>query len=102
MKLCYTNLEVEKNVVLRKHKSNYEAQLTLSTSAKDEPTWWIENVDKAFNPISHGNPTINLEPMPKGWGAYLDGDTTQGLWSVLEIKKTQTVQFVKHFISKLI
>ena len=49
-KLHYRNLEIETNVALRKRKGNYEAQLTLSSSAKDELTWWIENVDKAFNP----------------------------------------------------
>jgi len=85
-KLHYRNLEIEKNLALRKHKGNYEAQLTLSTSAKDELTWWIENVDKVFNPISRGNPVIELrtDASKKGWGVYLDGDTTQGLWSVSE------------------
>ena len=73
-------------MALRKHKGNYEAQLTLSSSAKDELTWWIENVDNAFNPISHGNPAIELrtDASKKGWGAYLEGDTTQCLWSVSE------------------
>ena len=37
-KLHYRKLEIEKNVALRKHKGNYEAQLTLSPSAKDELT----------------------------------------------------------------
>ena len=43
-------------------------------------------MDKAFNPISHGNPTNELrtDASKKGWGAYLKGDTTQGLWSVSE------------------
>ena len=69
-KLHYRNLEIEKNKALRKHKGNYEAQLTLSSSAKDELTWWIENVDKAFNPISHGNHIrpLNLELMPQKMG----------------------------------
>ena len=58
--LNYRNLEIEKNLALRKHKSHYEAQLTLSSSAKDELFWWLENVDKAFNPISHGNPVLEL------------------------------------------
>ena len=38
-KLHYRTLEIEKNMALRKHKGNYEAQLTLSSSAKDELTW---------------------------------------------------------------
>ena len=84
-KLHYRNLEIEKNMALRKHKGNYEAQLTLSSSAKDELTWWIENVDKALNPISHGNPTIEFRTdASKKGGMYIDGDTTQGLWSVSE------------------
>ena len=73
-------------MALRKHKGNYEAQLTLSSSAKGELSWWIENIDKAFNPISHGNPVLKLrtDASKKGWGVYLDGETTQGLWSVSE------------------
>ena len=59
-KLHHRNLEIEKNLALRKHKGNYEAQLALSSTAKDELTWWIETVDKAFNLISHGNPVIDL------------------------------------------
>ena len=84
----YRNLEIEKNLALREHKGNYKARVTLSSSAKDELTWWIENVEKAFNPISHGDPVIELrtDPSKKGWGVYLDGDTTTTLydWSVSE------------------
>ena len=73
-KLHYKNLEIEKNLALRKHKGNHETQLTLSSPAKDECTWRTENVDKVFNPISPGNPVIELRS--KVWGMYLD--TTQG------------------------
>jgi len=54
-------------------------------SAKDELIW-TENVNKVFNPISHGNPVIELRTnaSKKGWGMCLDGDTTQALWSVSE------------------
>ena len=73
-------------MALRKHKGNNVAEVTLSSSKKDELSWWIGNVDKAFNPISHGNPVLELrtDASKKGWGMYLDGDTTQGLWSVSE------------------
>ena len=45
---------------IRKHKGNYEAFISLSPSAKEKRAWWIENVDMAFNPISHGNPDIEI------------------------------------------
>lgn len=37
---------------------------------------------KVFNPISPGNPVIELRS--KVWGMYLDSSTTQGLKSVSE------------------
>ena len=60
--LHYRNLEIEKNLALRKHKGDYEVQQTLTSSAKGELSWWIENVDKAFNLVSHGNPVLELRP----------------------------------------
>ena len=85
-KLHYRNLEIEKNIALRENKGDYEALISLSPSAKEDLAWWIENVDKDFNPISHGNPVteIRTDASKKGWGAYLEGDTTQGLWSTRE------------------
>jgi len=75
------NLEIEKNLALRECKGNYEARLSLSTRTKEELTWWIGNVGKAFNPISHGISVIEIrtDASKRGWGAYLDGDTTQGM-----------------------
>jgi len=38
-------------------------------------------VDNAFNPISQANLVIELRTgaSKKGWGVYLDGDTTEGM-----------------------
>lgn len=84
----YRKLEIEKNVALKEQclKGNYEALISLSPSVKEDLAWWIENVGKAFNPISHGNPVIETrtDASKKGWGAYFDGDTTQGSWSGTE------------------
>lgn len=43
-------------------------------------------MDTAFNPISHGNPVIEVrtDTSKKGWGMYLVSDTAQGLWSSAE------------------
>ena len=84
----YRKLEIEKNVALKEQclKGNYEALISLYPSVKEDLAWWIENVDKAFNPISYGNPVIETrtDASKKGWGAYFDGDTTQGSWSGTE------------------
>ena len=93
--LHYRNLEIEKNLALRKHKGHYEAQLTLSSSAKDELSWWLENVDKAFNPISHGYPVLELRinaskkggaciwmvTLPKAYGLFQKASCTSMSWN---------------------
>ena len=87
-KFHYRKLEIEDNVALKEQclKGNYEALPSLFPSVKEDLAWWIENVDKAFNPISHGNPVIETrtDASKKGWGAYFDGDITQGSWSGTE------------------
>ena len=87
-KLHYRKLEIEDNVALKEQclKGNYEALISLSPSVKEDLAWWIEIVDKAFNPISHGNPVIETrtDASKKGWGVYFDGDITQGSWSGTE------------------
>ena len=56
-------------MALRKHKGNYEAQLTLSSCAKVDLIWWIENVDKAFKIQFHmALRPLNLELMPQKRG----------------------------------
>jgi len=63
--------------------------------------WWIGNVDKALNLVSHRNPAIEIrtDASKKRWGAYLGGDTTQGLWSSAESQlhinglELKTIQF---------
>ena len=68
-KLHYRNLEIEKNIALRENKGDYEALRSLSPSAKEDLAWWIESIDKVFNPISHGNPVteIRTDASKKGW-----------------------------------
>ena len=87
-KLHYRKLEIEKNVALKEQclKGNYEALISLSPSVKEDLSWWIEIVDKAFNPISRGNPVIETrhDASKEAWGSYFDGDTTQGSWSGTE------------------
>ena len=91
-------------MALRKHKSNYEAQLNIPTSAKDELTWWIENVDKAFNPISHGDPTIELrtDTSKKGGARILTVTLPKACGLFWKSRKHKPCSLLKHFISKLI
>lgn len=72
-KLHYRTLEIDKNLALKENKGNFEAKTSISNIAKSDLTWWIENIDQASNPISHGNPDIEIQTdaSKKGWGAYV-------------------------------
>ena len=51
-------------------RGNFEEHMTLSSPAKDELTWWIDNTDEAFNVIQQRDPDITLMPDASntGWG----------------------------------
>ena len=55
-------------MALKEHKGNYETLIPLFLGAKDL-AWCIENMDKVFKPISHGNPVIEIRTnaSKKGW-----------------------------------
>ena len=83
-RLHYRNLEIERTYYPR---GKIRASMRLSyPCTQEELVWWIENVDKSFNVISHGKPVIEIrtDASKKGWRVYLNGDATQGLWSGTE------------------
>ena len=84
--LYYRQLEIEKNLALKANSGNFEALLFLSPKAHSELTWWINNVDQAFNPISHGNPEVEIktDASKTGWGVHFGNNSSQGLWSTTE------------------
>ena len=59
--------------------------MTLSEGAKSDLIWWINNVEPAENPISHGDPSmiITSDASGKGWGAVCEkseNPKTGGRW----------------------
>lgn len=51
--LHYRHLEIDKNITLKLAKGNYHATMWLSSGAKVDLVWWVDNVLQAKNPISH-------------------------------------------------
>ena len=84
--LHYSTLEMEKNAALKSNKGNFDAVIALSSEGKAELKWWIDNVDKAYNPVMHDNPEVEIhtDASNTGWGAVCADKSTQGLWSIAE------------------
>ena len=84
--LYYKSIEKDKIMALKASKGNFKGKMSLSTKAKHELKWWIENIDHSFNLIR--KPAIELtmysDASLHGWGGALDNVSTGGQWSAEE------------------
>ena len=84
--LYYRNLESDKTVLFANNHGNYAAKIALSANSISELRWWVNNVEMAVKPISHGEPHafIKTDASMHGWGAVRDGTKTGGRWTMAE------------------
>lgn len=87
--IFYRYLDIDKTRALSLNEKNYEAYTELSYKAKQEITWWIENLEKVNGKmISYGSPNLILETDASkvGWGAAVmsENSYTQGRWDKFE------------------
>ena len=84
--LHYRALELCKINALRQARGDYNSVMALSTPAKQELTWWIDNITTASQPVQCTNPDliIKSDASNKGWGAVRDNITAGGRWKACE------------------
>ena len=60
--------------------------MKLSTAARKELQWWVDNIDTAFKPVSPGERkvTITTYASPIGWGAECGVVSMGGNWLTSE------------------
>ena len=94
-------LEHDKTSALKQNKGNFDAQMTLSASAKAELSWWIENIANEQNYISHDPPTLQIttDASLSGWGAECQAISTGGQWTFVEAK--QHINYLELFAAFL-
>lgn len=82
--LHYRVIEHEKNKALKESKGNYSAAMTLSSDARDELAWWVENMNTMNAPILWPPITAEISTDASGkngWGANMVGSTPiGGVW----------------------
>ena len=78
-------MEIEKDLVLRQNKGNFDAETTVSNESKAYLQWWVDNIKSSFKPIIRPKPDIVTESDSSltGWGAMKKSDfnMVSGLWS---------------------
>ena len=92
-RLHYRALDKDKVQALKTARGNFDASIVLSSTAKEEITWWIDNIEGETRFISHGACAafLSTDASGEGWGAiYSESadstvvESTGGRWSIEE------------------
>ena len=69
----YRSLDMNKTMALQGTRGNYDQPMTFSSSAKHDLHWWVNNVETAYNVVSHGEPALAMttDASKTGWGCFL-------------------------------
>ena len=61
--LYYRYLKRDNSQALKSEKRNFDAYMVLSPKAKSELTWWVSNVEVAYQSLDHEAPQRNFSLM---------------------------------------
>ena len=80
-KLFYRQLDNEKTMALKENHGNFEAKMKVSQLAKDDLTWWINNIVHSYSDIVPSNPDITVfsDASKSGWGGACVARPLQGV-----------------------
>ncbi|OXA40057.1 hypothetical protein Fcan01_25143 [Folsomia candida] len=82
--MIYTRqLEMEKTSALRIREGRYKGSIVLSSEAKQDIGWWINNISKEFNEMKEfcQDVVIFSDASLIGWGAESNGIEARGNWT---------------------
>ena len=108
--LHYRWLEMDKTQALRDNKGKFDNPTRISSAACTDLNWWIDNIQTAYNPLSHDTPklTMTTDASKIGWGCNLESSPTGGCWTPTEAEnhinylETKAVLFgLQSFCSKI-
>ena len=85
-RLHYRNLERDKIRALVVNNGDYDAVMHLSSGAKEDLSWWCNNVMKVHRKIQHPTPahSFQVDASDSGWGIVCTTDESlhsHGVWS---------------------
>ena len=81
--LHYRNLEHDKKVALKRCMGDFDRRMHISTSGKQDISWWMHNTHLKPHTIWQANPQHDIysDASLTGWGGVLGSSTARGLWS---------------------
>lgn len=81
--LYYKSLEIVKNNMLKEHKGNYEAYISLPSVAREDIMWWLGNIGHTKQNICVPRPHLEIcsDASNSGWGGVCSRQSTGGQWT---------------------
>ncbi|XP_030750160.1 uncharacterized protein LOC115877950 [Sitophilus oryzae] len=85
-RLYTKTLERAKYLALRANYGNYKSKMKLSMEVKHDLRWWLEKLPREMNVLRKENFLIEIctDASLSGWGAYCQGKSACGWWSLTE------------------
>ena len=93
----YRSLDMNKTMVLQGTRGNYDQPMTLSSSAKHDLHWSVNNVETACNVVSHREPalTMTTDASKARWRCSLHEVPTGGQWTPEEASEHMNFLAIK-------
>ena len=84
----YKQLEIEKDLALKKSRGNFDALMTISPVGKADIQWWIDTVVCSYKSVETPDPQILVrsDSSDYAWGGVCQQTSTGGLWSQEEAR----------------
>ncbi|XP_034944884.1 uncharacterized protein [Chelonus insularis] len=80
------SFEKAKIRALEKNRGYFDAVMTIPKSALTEWDWWLKTLPNASRKVrnNHYERTVYSDASLSGWGAFCEGESANGLWSLEE------------------
>ena len=82
-KLFYRRIEIAQTEALSCCNNDFDSHMSIFGKARDQISWWADNISSASSAINHGSPEFSIETDASldGWGATLNSSVTGGTWT---------------------
>lgn len=104
----FKKLEHDQIVALKKSKGDFDINMIISTEAKEDLQWWMNNTVGSVSQIRTKNPdcAMTADASNIGWGAVMDDRKVQGQWDQtdndvhINVKELLAIEYGLEYLAK--
>ena len=83
----YKRLEIARNKALKKFKGNWDAQISITSTMREDIVWWANNIGSVYKSLQPREFTLEIfsDSSSRGWGGESHGLTASGIYAEREL-----------------